>query len=65
MLAQRIHRNSTLALSLAMIVLGVALAVQAVTGDGGVFSSRLLLGVLLIAAGGGRVYLERRRSRGA
>jgi hypothetical protein len=65
MLAQQFHRNSTLVLSLLMIVLGAALAVQAVTGDGGVFSSRLLLGVLLIAAGSGRIYLERRRSRGA
>jgi hypothetical protein len=63
MLAQRIHRNSTLVLSLLMIVLGVALIVQAITGDGGVLSSRLLLGVLLAAAGGGRIYLERRRSR--
>jgi hypothetical protein len=62
MLAQRIHRNSTLVLSLLMIVLGVALTVQAITGDGGVLSSRLLLGVLLAAAGVGRIYLERRRS---
>jgi hypothetical protein len=65
MLAQRIHRNSTRVLSLLMIALGVALAVQAITGDGGVFSSRMLLGVLMIAAGGGRIYLERRRSREA
>ena len=48
------HRGSTFVLSLVMAALGVALIVQAVTGHGGVISLRLLLGVLFIAAGGGR-----------
>jgi hypothetical protein len=65
MLAQRIYRNTTVVLSLLMMALGVALVVQAITGDGGVLSPRMLLGLLLIAAGGGRVYLQRRRSREA
>jgi predicted membrane channel-forming protein YqfA (hemolysin III family) len=59
------HRAGTLVLSLLMGAIGVALIVQAVSGHGGVVSPRLLLGVLFIAAGGGRMYVESRRKRGA
>ena len=59
------HRAGTLVLSLMMGAIGVALIVQAVSGHGGVVSPRLLLGVLFIAAGGGRMYVESRRNRGA
>lgn len=52
-------------LSLLMGAIGVALVVQAVSGHGSIVSPRLLLGVLFIAAGGGRLYLESRRNRGA
>lgn len=55
------HRAGTLALSLLMVAIGVALVVQAVSGNGGVLSPRLLLGVLFAAAGAGRLYVERRR----
>jgi hypothetical protein len=58
------HRMGTLVLSLAMAVIGLALIVQAVTGRAGPISPRLLLGVLFIAAGGGRWYVEVRRARG-
>jgi len=47
--------------SLVMVVIGVSLIAQAVDGHGGVISPRLLLGVLFIAAGGGRIYLEAKR----
>jgi hypothetical protein len=47
-----------------MMVIGVALIGQVVGGNGSLLSSRLLLGILFIAAGGGRAYLEVRRSRG-
>ena len=50
-----------MALSVVMTALGVALVVQAVDGEGGVVSVRLLLGVLFIAAGGLRLWAERRR----
>ena len=50
--------------SLVMIVIGVALIAQVAGGHGGIVSPRLLLGVLFIAAGGGRIYLETKRSRG-
>ncbi len=54
----------TLVLSLAMAVIGVALIIQAITGHGSLISPRLLLGVLFIAAGGGRWYVEVRRQGG-
>ena len=50
--------------SLLMAVIGVALIVEAVGGHGSVISPRLLLGLLFIAAGGGRLYLEAKRGRG-
>jgi hypothetical protein len=57
------HRMGTFVLSLAMAVIGVALFVQALV-SASPLSPRLLLGVLFIAAGGGRWYVEVRRSRG-
>lgn len=56
------HRTGTIVLSLAMLAIGVALIAQALTADG-VVSPRLLLGVLFLAAGGARLYLELRRTR--
>ncbi|HWY17719.1 MAG TPA: hypothetical protein VNY27_03290 [Solirubrobacteraceae bacterium] len=59
------HRAGTRVLSLLMAAIGVALVVQAVSGHGSVVSPRLLLGALFIAAGAGRMYVEKRRGRGA
>lgn len=56
------HRTGTFVLSLAMLAIGLALIVQAVAGDG-VLSPRLLLGVLFVAAGVARLYIESRRGR--
>jgi hypothetical protein len=56
------HRMSTLVLSLLMGALGLALIVQAVSA-GSPLSPRLLLGVLFVAAGAGRWYVEVRRAR--
>jgi uncharacterized membrane protein HdeD (DUF308 family) len=61
-----VHHRGTLLFSLLMVVIGVALIVQVIGGDGGgALSARLLLGVLFLAAGVGRTYVELRRSRGA
>lgn len=54
----------TFALSLAMVAIGVALIVQAAVVATGSVSVRLLLGALFVAAGGGRWYVEVRRTRG-
>jgi hypothetical protein len=65
MIGRQAHRASTFVLSLLMGAIGVALIVQALSGHGGVISARLLLGLLFIAAGAGRIYLELKRGRGA
>jgi hypothetical protein len=62
---RQVHRMGTFALSLAMLLIGLALIVQVAAGDGGALSGRLLLGVLFVAAGAGRTYVEIRRGRGA
>jgi len=53
----------TLVLSLVMVAVGLALVIQAVSGNAGSLSPRLLLGVLFVAAGCGRWYVEVRRAR--
>jgi hypothetical protein len=50
--------------SLVMAVIGVALIVEAVEGHGSVICPRLLLGLLFIAAGAGRLWVEAKRGRG-
>jgi hypothetical protein len=64
MTGRQVHRTSTLVLSLAMVAIGVTLAVEAVAGSEGAISARLLLGVLFVAAGAGRLYVEIKRARG-
>jgi uncharacterized membrane protein YadS len=59
---RQLHRMGTLLLSLAMVAIGLALLVQALAQHGGALSPRLLLGVLFVAAGVGRAYVELRRS---
>jgi hypothetical protein len=63
MTGRGVHRSTTVVLSLVMVAIGVALAVQALAGHGGVISGRLLLGALFVAAGCGRLYIESRRGR--
>jgi hypothetical protein len=57
------HRTGTFVLSLLMAAIGVALIVESVDGHGSVISPRLLLGVLFVAAGAGRLYVEATRGR--
>ena len=47
-------------LPLVMIVLGVAMVVRAVSGGGGPLALGVLIGVLFVLAGAGRLYVERR-----
>lgn len=63
MSGRQVHRTATRALSVAMVAIGLALAVEALSGAGGVISIRLLLAVLFLAAGSGRLYLQVRRDR--
>jgi len=58
------HRSGTFLLSLMMALIGVALIVENLSVAGSVISPRMLLGILLIAAGVGRGYVETRRGQG-
>jgi hypothetical protein len=44
-----------------MVVIGLALIARTVTGGGGPLAVGLLMGLLFIAAGAGRLWVERRR----
>ena len=55
--AARAHRTGTLILSTAMLLIGVALVVTAISVGASIISGRIILGVLFVAAGGARLYL--------
>jgi hypothetical protein len=48
-------------MSIAMIVVGIALLVRTLAAGGGAGATGLVLGVLFIAAGAARLYLQVRR----
>jgi hypothetical protein len=50
----------TRVLSALMILIGVAIVVRTLAAGGGPLALGLLLGVLFVAAGAGRLYAERR-----
>jgi hypothetical protein len=51
----------TLVLSGLMVLIGLAMIVRTLAGGGGPLAVGLVLGVLFVAAGAGRVWAERRR----
>lgn len=62
---RQVHRAGTFLLSLLMMGIGVALLGQVIAGGGSPVSGRALLGVLFLAAGVGRTYVEFKRGAGA
>ena len=52
---------ATLVLSALMVVLGAAIVVRTIALGGGPLATGILLGLLLAAAGAGRLWVERRR----
>lgn len=50
-------------MSILLILIGVALVVRTLVAGGGALATGLILGVLFIAAGGARLYLQRRLPR--
>jgi uncharacterized membrane protein HdeD (DUF308 family) len=60
---RQLHRTGTLVLSVLMMGIGLALIVQAIDGHASPISPRMLLGVLFLAAGVARIYLEVRKGR--
>ncbi|QEC49484.1 hypothetical protein FSW04_19210 [Baekduia soli] len=55
-----LHRGTTRVLSAFMVLLGVAMIVQTLANGGGALGRGIVLGVLFIAAGLGRLYLNER-----
>lgn len=53
-------RTATTFLSALMVVIGVAIIVRTVAAGGSPVSVGLVLGVLFVAAGAGRLYVSRR-----
>ena len=51
----------TLVLSTVMVLIGVAMIAQAIAGGGGPLAVGVVLGLLFVAAGAGRLFAERRR----
>ena len=54
-----LHAKATTAMSALMVVLGVAILVTTLAGGGGPLAVGVLLGVLFVAAGAGRIYVQR------
>jgi uncharacterized membrane protein HdeD (DUF308 family) len=58
---RQLHRSYTRVMSIAMIVIGVAILVRTVAAGGGVAAAGVLLGILFVLAGAARLYLQHRR----
>ena len=54
------HRATTRILSLAMLVLGLAMVVVALAAGGGPLAKGVVLGLLFVAAGAGRLWVASR-----
>jgi hypothetical protein len=52
---------ATQVLSVLMVLIGLAIVVRTVAEGGGATAFGILVGVLFVAAGAGRLYAERRR----
>ncbi|MGB0093699.1 MAG: hypothetical protein WBP81_14360 [Solirubrobacteraceae bacterium] len=55
---RQLQRGSTRVMSVVMILIGIALLVRTLIAGGGAATLGVLLGVLFIAAGAGRLYLQ-------
>ena len=56
-----IHRRGTILLSVSMAVIGVAIIVRTIEAGGSAISIGIILGLLFIVAGAGRLWLITRR----
>jgi hypothetical protein len=60
-----LHRSATRVLSAAMVLVGVAIIVRTITAGGGALAIGLLVGVLFVLAGAGRLWVSGERGRSA
>jgi hypothetical protein len=61
---RNLHRNTTTVLSTVLVLIGIAMIVRTLAAGGGAIAFGLLLGVLFIAAGLGRLYVNGLLRRG-
>jgi peptidoglycan/LPS O-acetylase OafA/YrhL len=61
---RRLHRAATLVLSILMMLVGVAIAARTLAHGGGPAALGVLVGLLFVAAGGARLYLQTRMDDG-
>jgi len=57
---RQLHRRATRIMSVVMILIGIALLVRTLAAGGGPVATGVLLGVLFVAAGAARLYLQLR-----
>jgi dipeptide/tripeptide permease len=58
---RELHRRTTVATSAVMVVLGIAMLVSTLARGGGPLALGVVLGLLFVAAGAGRIHVGRRR----
>ncbi len=54
------HRQMTKAMSVVLILVGLAILIRTVSAGGGPLATGILIGVLFVAAGLGRLWVARR-----
>lgn len=54
------HSRVTIVLSVALILLGIAMLARVIVDGGAITSYGVLIGVLFVAAGVGRIYVQRK-----
>ena len=52
-------------MSVALVAIGIAIVVESLAESTSAIAARLLIGILIVAAGVGRLYIEVKRGRGA
>ena len=57
---QQLRRSYTRLMSVILIVLGIVLVIRTVAAGGGPAAAGVLLGILFVLAGAGRLYLQYR-----
>jgi hypothetical protein len=57
---RQMYSSSTRVLSIAMILIGLVLIVRTLAAGGGAIATGIVLGVLFVAAGAARLYLQLR-----
>ena len=58
-----VHRTGTIVLSVALMLIGVAIVARTIDAGGGAASVGILLGILFLAAGAGRLWVVTRSER--